>query len=134
MHKRIMNVGSWQEEAKKFIKDVLADRKITESGNVMRIDYPEKKMYVKVIINNELSASAYFIDSPHKKEEAQDYMLYSHQHIDMNVNTLDDINTAKARARVQEANAKAFNLIKSTQLYIIGNLRMSITEMKYQSV
>ena len=117
MHKRIMNVGSWQEEAKKFIKDVLANRKITESGDVMRIDYPEKKMYVKVIINNELSASAYFIDSPHKKEEAQDYMLYSHQHIDMNVNTLDDINTAKARARAQEANAKAFNLIKSTQLY-----------------
>ena len=117
MHKRIMNVGSWQQEAKQFIKDMLPDRKITDSGSLLRIEYPEKEMYVKVNIDDELSASAYFTNSPHKREEAQDYMIYSHQHIDMNVNELDDVETAKARAKVEEANGKAYNIIKETKLY-----------------
>ena len=117
MHKRYMNVDSWQEKARQFIKDMLPDKKITDSGNILKIEYPEKKMYVKVNIGNELSASAYFTDSPHKREEAQDYMLYSHQHIDMKVNEIDDIDTAKARARVEEANNKAYDIIKETKLY-----------------
>ena len=117
MHKRYMNVDSWQEKAKQFIKDMLKDRNITETGNVMKIDYPEKKMYVKVTIDRELSASAYFTDSPHKNEKAQDYMLYSHQHIDLLDYQFDEIETAKARAKVFAANERAFNLIKETKLY-----------------
>ena len=117
MHKRYMNVGSWQNVAKQFIKDALPNRKITDIGNILRIEYPEREMYVKVTIGSELSASAYFINSPHKKEESQDYMLYSHQHIDLMDYELDDINTAKARAKVEEINDKAYDIIKNTKLY-----------------
>lgn len=112
-----MDVGSWQQTAKQFIKDSLDGRTIEDSGSVLRIEYPERKMYVKVNVGGELSASAYFTDMPHKSEFEQDYMLYTHQHIDFIRQEFDEIETAKARAKIRDGNQRAYDIIKSTKIH-----------------
>lgn len=98
MYNRYVNVSSWEQVIKQFIKDALPKKVIHEEGKTLKIEYPERKMYVKITFDGGMTASAYFTDVD-KSEFEQDYMLYAEQHIDAHLPVLDEIETAKARGR-----------------------------------